>query len=106
MTRPDRKRRRLGQLGAAFVALLTLAAVATPAKADHRHHNGGSFSFGLSLPGPGYYEPPPTYYYAPPPRYYYAPPPPPAYYYPPPPPAYYYEPGPSINFGLGIGTNR
>jgi len=103
MTRPDRKKRRLGQLGAAFIVLLAVAAVAAPANADHRH-NGGSFSFGLSLPG--YYEPPPpTYYYAPPPRYYYAPPPP-AYYYPPPPPRYYYDPGPSINFGLGIGTNR
>jgi hypothetical protein len=100
----------LGQLGAAFVVLLGIAAVAAPANADnwrHRHHDGGSFSFGLSAPG-YYYEPaPPTYYYTPPPTYYYTPPPPPAYYYPPPAPRYYYyDPGPSINFDLGIGSNR
>jgi hypothetical protein len=103
MTRPDRMKRRLAQIGVALALVVSTAAIAAPADARDRYHSGGLFSFGFSTPG-YYYEPAPRYYYAPAPRYYYAPPPP-AYYYAPP-PAYYYEPGPSFNFGLGFGTNR
>jgi hypothetical protein len=107
-------KRRLAQIGVAFAALISIAAVAAPADAGdyYRHRSNGSFSLEFSTPG-YYYAPAPRYYYAPAPRYYYAPAPryyyapPPAYYYPPPPPPrYYYEPGPSFNFGLGFGTNR
>ena len=63
---------RLGRIGLAFAALISIAAVAGPAAADdwnhhHRHHNNGYFSFGFGSPG-YYYAPPPAYYYAPPPR--------------------------------------
>jgi hypothetical protein len=94
---------RLGRIGLAFAALVSVAAMAGPAAADnwnHRHyghHNNGFFSFGFSSPG---------YYYAPPPAYYYYPPPPPRYYYYAPPPAYYYPPpayyGPSASFDFVI----
>lgn len=98
---------RLGRIGLAFAALVSVAAVATPAAADnyygHRHHDNGYFSFGFGSPG-YYYAPPPAYYYAPPPRYYY-PPPPPAYYYPPP-PAYYYGPSASFNVVVPFGHHR
>ncbi|HUL07238.1 MAG TPA: hypothetical protein VLV76_12960 [Candidatus Acidoferrum sp.] len=106
MTRSDRTRRRMVRIAVASAALLSVSALSAPADAhdDHgrHHHDDGSFSFGLSLPG--YYDPPPTYYYAPPPAYYA---PPPAYYYPPaPPPRYYYDPGPSFDFGLSIGGSH
>jgi hypothetical protein len=104
---------RLGRTGLAFSALISIAALATPAVADHGYDRRGSFSFGFSTPGyydpPGYYyAPPPRYYYAPPPRYYYAPPPryynpPPVYYYPEP---RYYRRGPSFNFVIPFGNNR
>jgi hypothetical protein len=97
---------RLGRSSLAFAALISIAAVATPAAADdwnhrHRHHDNGYFSFGFS--GPGYYDPPAYYappgYYAPPPRYYY---PPPAYY----PPPRYYQPGPSFNLVVPFGNHH
>jgi hypothetical protein len=94
---------RLCRAGLAFAALMSIAAVATPAAADdwnhrHRHDDRGSFSFGFSAPG--YYDPP-GYYYAPPPRpYYYYPPP---VYYPPP---RYYEPGPSFNLVIPFGSRH
>jgi hypothetical protein len=93
-----RKSRSVGRFGLALAALIAVAAVATPAAADH--HGGASFSLGFTTAPayPYYYAPPPRYYYAPPPRYYYAPPP--AYYYAPPPPAYYYSPG--VNFGVTV----
>jgi hypothetical protein len=108
---------RLGRIGLAFAALISIATVATPASADeesfeqryhkrylneypnyrqnnYRHHhrhrhndNDGFFSFGLGG-GPVYSDPP--YYYAPPPQYYY------------PPPAYY-QPGPSFNLTIPLG---
>ena len=104
--------RRLGRIGLAFAALVSIAAVAGPAAANdwghHRHHDGGFFSFGFSSPG-YYYAPPPAYYSAPPPGYYYAPPPP-AYYYPPPayyyPPPAYYAPGASFNFVIPFGGHH
>jgi hypothetical protein len=90
---------RLGRIGPAFAALISIAALAGPAAADnwnhgnYRHRDNGYFSFGFG--GPGYYAPPPRYYYPPPPPpYYYAPPR--AYY---PPPAYY-APEPSFDFNL------
>jgi hypothetical protein len=98
---------RLGRVGLAFAALISIAAMATPASADnsnnrgngryyhhHRHDNDGFFSFGFG--GPVYSDPP--YYYAPPPRYYA---PPPVYYYPQP---RYYQPGPSFNLTIPLGT--
>ncbi len=104
--------RRLGRIGLAFAALVSIAAVAGPAAADdwghrhHRHQDNGFFSFGFS--SPGYYAPPPGYYYAPPPGYYYAPPP--AYYYPPPayyyPPPAYYAPGASFNLVIPFGHHH
>jgi len=104
--------RRLGRIGLAFAALVSIAAVAGPAAANdwdhHRHHDNGFFSFGFGSPG-YYYAPPPAYYYAPAPRYYY-PPPPPAYYYPPPayyyPPPAYYAPGASLNFVIPFGHHH
>jgi hypothetical protein len=109
---------RLGRIALAFAALISIAAVATPALADeesfeqryhkkylnyypnyrnnnywhrqrHRHNdNDGFFSFGFGG-GPVYSDPP--YYYAPPPQYYY------------PPPAYY-QPGPSFNLTIPLGN--
>jgi hypothetical protein len=104
---------RLGRVSLAFAALISIAAVATPASADgekfsdrvqsyyypnnnnhhHHHHryrhndNDGFFSFGFG--GPVYSDPP--YYYAPPPQYY-APPP------------VYYQPGPSFNLTIPLGN--
>ena len=101
---------RLGRIGLAFAALVSIAAVAGPAAANdwdhhHRHHDSGFFSFGFGSPGyyaPGYYyAPPPRYYYPPPPPYYYAPPP--AYYYPPP---AYYGPSASFNFVVPFGHHH
>jgi hypothetical protein len=95
---------RLGHIGLAFAALISIAAMAGPAAADdwnhrhYRHHDNGFFSFGFGNPG-YYYAPAPRYYYPPPPAYYY-PPPPPAYYYPPP---AYYTPGPSFNLVVPFG---
>ena len=111
---------RLSRIGLAFAALISIAAVATPASAQERfedrypyrgniydcnhrdcrqqhhrhrqHDNDGFFSFGLG--GPVYSDPP--YYYAPPPQYYY---PPPAYYAQP----HYYQPGPSFNLTIPFG---
>ncbi len=99
---------RMGRIGLAFAALVSVAAVAGPAAADdwnhryyrHRHHDSGYFSFGFGGPG-YYYAPPPAYYYGPPPGYYY--PPPPAYYYPPP---AYYAPGPSFNLVIPFGNHH
>jgi hypothetical protein len=96
---------RLGRIGLALAALISIAAVSGPAAADdwnhhHRHHNNGNFSFGFGSPG-YYYAPPPAYYYAPPPRYYYYPPP--AYYYPPP---AYYGPSASFNFLIPFGHHH
>jgi hypothetical protein len=111
---------RLSRIGLAFAALISIAALATPASAQerfedrypyrgniydcnhrdcrqqhhhHRHDNDGFFSFGLG--GPVYSDPP--YYYAPPPQYYY---PPPAYY----PQPHYYQPGPSFNLTIPLGN--
>jgi len=98
---------RLGRIGLAFAALVSMAALAGPAAADwnggyYRYHRpSGYFSFGFSSPG-YYYAPAPYYYYPPPPRYYYYPPP--AYYYPP--PAYYYGPSASFNFVFPFGHHR
>jgi len=92
---------KIGRIGLALAALLSVATVAGPAAADwhHRHDNGAYFSCGIGTPG--YYYNPPSYYYGPPSYYahpsYYEPAPP-AYYYPPP---SYYEPGPSFNFSIG-----
>jgi hypothetical protein len=107
---------RLGRIGLAFAVLISIAAVAAPARGDsfndryyrgniydcnhrdcrhqhhHRHDNDGFFSFGLG--GPVYSDPP--YYYAPAPQYYY---PPPAYY-----PRPYYQPGPSFNLTVPLGN--
>jgi len=98
---------RLGRIGLAFAALVSIAAIAVPAAADwdgghyrYRHHPSGYFSFGFGSPGYYYAPPPAYYYYPPPPRYYY---PPPAYYYPPP---VYYGPGASFNVVVPFGHRR
>jgi len=52
-----------------------------------------SFSFGISVGGPGYYRPPPVQYIGPPPVVYS---PPPVIYYSPPP--VYYRPAPRAYF--------
>ena len=77
---------RIGRIGLALAALVSVAVLAGPATADdwNRRHYGGSFSFGFG--SPGYYNPPP-----------------PAYYYPPP---TYYVPGPSFNLVVPFGSNR
>jgi hypothetical protein len=75
--------RRIGGIGLAFAALVSIAAMAGPAAAydwnhrHYRHHDGGSFSFGFSSPG---------YYYAPPPGY--------------------YAPGPSFNLVVPFGSHH
>ena len=73
-------------------ALCAFAAFATPAHADHWHHDGGvhigiGLGYGYYPPGWGYYGYP-GYYYPP----YYVAPPPVAYV---PPPAYYAAPAPA-----------
>ena len=94
---------RLGRIGLAFAALISVAAASGPAAADdwnhrHRHYSTSYFSFGFA--NPGYYYGPPGYYYVPPPRYYY---PPPVAYYPPP---AYYVPGPSFSVVVPFGHHR
>jgi hypothetical protein len=110
---------RLGRVSLAFSALISIAAVATPATPapdngekfsdrvqsyyyypnnnnnyHHHHHryrhNDNDGFFSFGLGGGPVYSDPP-YYYAPPPQYYY------------PPPAYY-QPGPSFNLTIPLGN--
>ena len=111
---------RLGRIGLAFAALVSIAAVATPAAADssddgtfnersyrgnindcnhrdcrhayqhHRHRQHDNDGFFSFGLGGPVYSDPP-YYYAPAPQYYY-------------PPPTYYQPGPSFNLTIPLGN--
>ena len=111
---------RLGRIGVAFAALVSIAAVATPAAADssddgtfneryyrgnindcnhrdcrhkyqhHRHRQHDNDGFFSFGLGGPVYSDPP-YYYAPAPQYYY-------------PPPTYYQPGPSFNLTIPLGN--